>query len=183
MGMMTTLTTPRLILKPLDIKDADAIQEKFPHWDIVKYLVTRIPWPYPDNGALNFLNEVALPSMKRGEHWYWTLRPKIKPKNVIGVINLMEGEEENRGFWLDVAWQGKGLMTEASEAVTDYWFLTLGKPRLRVTKASNNFASKRISERNGMKIIATKGKEYLCGWSIEETWEITREEWLKRKPR
>jgi len=156
--MITTLATSRLILKPLELKDADVIQEKFPHWDIVKFLAKRIPWPYPDDGANIFLNEIALPAMRRSEHWYWTLRPKSMPENVIGVINLMEGVEENRGFWLDIAWQGRGLMTEASEIVTDYWFLTLNKPRLRVTKAISNLASKRISERNGMKKIATKKK-------------------------
>jgi RimJ/RimL family protein N-acetyltransferase len=39
--------TERLILRPLALADAAAIQELFPHWEIVRYLLNRVPWPYP----------------------------------------------------------------------------------------------------------------------------------------
>lgn len=47
-------------------------------------------------------------------------------------------------------------MTEASEAVNDYWFDALKFPRMRVPKAIANVASRRISEKNGMRIVATR---------------------------
>jgi RimJ/RimL family protein N-acetyltransferase len=70
---------------------------------------------------------------------------------------------DNRGFWLDPAWQGHGLMTEAADAVTRYWFEVLGRPSLRVPKAVANAASRRVSERAGMRVVATEERDYLSG--------------------
>jgi ribosomal-protein-alanine N-acetyltransferase len=41
------LETKRLILRPLRMEDADQTQRLFPYWDVVKFLNTTIPWPYP----------------------------------------------------------------------------------------------------------------------------------------
>ena len=41
-----TITTPRLILRPLELSDADAVQDIFPQWEIVRYLANKVPWPY-----------------------------------------------------------------------------------------------------------------------------------------
>lgn len=47
-----TLTAPRLILRPLELSDAPAVQAVFPRWEIVRFLAARVPWPYPPDGAL-----------------------------------------------------------------------------------------------------------------------------------
>ena len=47
-----TLYTERLILRPLELADAEAIQRLFPHWEVVRYLNALVPWPYPTDGAL-----------------------------------------------------------------------------------------------------------------------------------
>ena len=69
--MVPTLTTARLILRPLEISDADAIQALFPHWEIVKYLANVFPWPYPAEGAQTFIRH-ALEAAERNEAWHWT---------------------------------------------------------------------------------------------------------------
>ena len=55
-------------------------------------------------------------------------------EEMIGCITLMKREENNRGFWMGIPWQGRGLMTEACEAATDYWFNELRFPVLRLRK-------------------------------------------------
>ncbi|MCP6059259.1 GNAT family N-acetyltransferase, partial [Klebsiella pneumoniae] len=45
-----TLTTERLILRPLIAEDAVQIQQRYPRWEIVRYMVASVPWPYPENG-------------------------------------------------------------------------------------------------------------------------------------
>jgi len=60
------LTTPRLILRPLELADADAIQALFPRWEIVRFLASNVPWPYPADGALTFIRDRALPAMRQG---------------------------------------------------------------------------------------------------------------------
>jgi RimJ/RimL family protein N-acetyltransferase len=176
------LTTPRLILRPLDLTDVDAVQALFPRWEIVRFLATHVPWPYPADGALTFIRDIALPAMQQGTGGHWSIRPKAAPEQLIGAINVSDKPDDNRGFWLDPAWQGQGLMSEASVAVNDYWFETLERPVLRVSKAVANIASRRISERSGMRVIKTEHRDYVSGRLPEEVWEITREEW-RRRPR
>src|SRR5205814_810447 len=122
---------PRLLLRPLELADATRIQVLFPHWEIVRHLNAGVPWPYPPHGALAYYRDLALPAVARGDEWHWTLRLKSAPELLIGCMGVMKGEI-NRGFWLGIPWQGQGLMTEACDVVTDYWFETLDFPVLRV---------------------------------------------------
>jgi ribosomal-protein-alanine N-acetyltransferase len=174
------LETRRLLLRPLELAQAGQAQILFPHWEIVKHLNAKVPWPYPAGGAHTFYEEVALPAIARGEHWTWSLFLKRDPTQLIGSIGLMRGEE-NRGFWLGLPWHGQGLMTEASDAVTDFWFDTLRFPVLRVPKAIANTASRRISEKQGMRVIAVVERDYVCGRLPAEIWEIRAEEWHARR--
>jgi RimJ/RimL family protein N-acetyltransferase len=121
--------------------------------------------------------------MERGEAWHWTLRLSTAPEQVIGTVSLVRGEEDNRGFWLGLPWQGQGLMTEACAWVNDFWFETLGFPVLRVAKAAANAASRRISERQGMRLVGLAEKNFVCGRLPSEVWEITAEEWRGWKKR
>jgi len=181
--VIPTLETPRLLLRPLELADAEQAQILFPHWEIVRYLTTRVRWPSPPDGAYTFYRDIALPAVERGEEWHWTLRLKSSPASMIGSISLMKKENDNRAFWLGLRWQGQGLMTEACEAVIDYWFDMLKFPVLRVTKAVVNTASRRISERQGMHIVATEERDYVSGRFLTELWEITAEEWHARRNR
>jgi RimJ/RimL family protein N-acetyltransferase len=88
---------------------------------------------------------------------------------------------DNRGFWLGLPWQRRGLMTEACDVVTSYWFESLKFPVLRVSKAAANIASRRISEKQGMRLVAVEERDYVCGRLPGEIWEITGDEWRARK--
>jgi len=174
------ITTSRLILRPLQLSDADAVQKLFPRWEIVRFLASDVPWPYPADGALTFIRDIALPAIQQGTEWHWSIRLKTARERLIGMISLMDKPANNRGFWLDPALQGKGLMSEASTAVTDYWFEILERPVLRAPKAVENVQSRRISERSGMRLIETVDQDYVSGRLPTEIWEITREEWRSR---
>ena len=174
-----SLETRRLLLRPLVIEDAATTQRLFPKWEIVRFMNGIVPWPYPDDGAESFYREVALPAMAAGTQWTWSLRLKLAPDEMIGAISLRRGDSDNRGFWLGLPWHRQGLMTEASDLVTDYWFDVLGEPMLRVPKAAANLASRRISKRCGMRLIATEQRRFVSGEHLGEIWEITAEEWRR----
>lgn len=180
MPTLPILTTPRLILRPLELDDAPAIQALFPQWEIVRYLADRVPWPYPEDGALSFMRDVSLPAMQQEREWHWSIRPQSQPQTLIGVISLSDEVDNNRGFWLDPNWQRQGLMQEACEAVTAYWFEVLQRPVLRAPKALPNLASRCISERSGMRLVEIVEKNYVSGRFPSELWEITREAWQRR---
>lgn len=178
-----TLRTPRLVLPPLSLADAPAIQDQFTRWEIVRYLTSKVPWPYPADGSLTYIRDIALPAMAAGAAWHWSIRPVEAPELLIGAISLRDEPDDNRGFWIVPSWQGRGLATEAAEVVTDFWFETLGRSVLRVPKAVANTASRQISVASGMRVVATVERDYVCGRLPAELWEITCAEWQARRRR
>lgn len=180
--MVEALQTRRLLLHPLQLEDAPHLQKLFSCWEVVRFLDGRVPWPYPENGAVSYFRDTALPGMRTGTQWHWTLRRKEEPNQRIGAISLMQGED-NRGFWMGVPWQRQGFMSEAADVVTDYWFNILKFPVMRISKAALNTASRRISEKQDMRLVGSIEKEYVCGLLRAEIWEITAEEWNTRSGR
>jgi RimJ/RimL family protein N-acetyltransferase len=177
------LQTERLLLVPLSLEDAPAVQKLFPHWEIVRFLNNRVPWPYPEDGALSYIRDAALPAVARGTEWHWTLRLKTSPEQVIGNISLMTEPGNNRGFWLHPDWQGHGYMSEACKVINRQWFEVMGQTLMQVPKAAQNNASKRISMKEGMRLVDTREDEFVGGKMMTEIWEMTKEEWLTQNPR
>ena len=178
---MTPLETPRLVLRPLELADASQTQVLFPQWEIVRYLRKIVPWPYPPDGAYTYYRDVVLPAVERGDEWAWTLRLKTNADQLIGAISVFRSDTDNRGFWLGLHWHRQGLMSKACDVVTDYWFETLKFPLMRVLKAIANAGSRRISVKQGMRVIATEDRDYVSGRLPSEIWEITAEEWRRRR--
>jgi RimJ/RimL family protein N-acetyltransferase len=179
--MTPTLETARLVLRPLALEDASQAQALFPRWEIVRHLNAVVPWPYPPDGALTFYREVALPAMARGEAWHWTIRRREAPEALVGAVNLTAVRGDHRGFWIGLPWQGRGYATEACAAATAHWFEVLGFPLLRVSKAAANVPSRRISLREGMRLVATEERDFVAGRLPAEIWELTAEEWRARR--
>jgi RimJ/RimL family protein N-acetyltransferase len=86
-----------------------------------------------------------------------------------------------RGFWLDPALQGRGLMTEAAERVTAFAFEEMAWPLLYLTNAEANRASHRIKEKQGATIISRSAARFREGDGVRVTWILTREAWLKAR--
>lgn len=178
------LQTERLILRPLAPADASALQRRFPHWEIVRFLNARIPWPYPADGAARFI-EIAVGEMERGEKHHWSIRLKEGPDELIGSIVLWPDDEKSRdmrGFWLDPAFQRRGLMTETADRVTDYAFQELGWPHLWVSNAEPNRASARVKEKQGAHLVGFEPFHFIEGEGRRMVWRIEREAWLARRP-
>lgn len=96
---------------------------------------------------------------------------------------MRDNHNDNRGFWIDPAFQGRRFAIEAADVVTDFWFGSLGKGKLLVAKASSNAASQRISGTARMLVLRTLRKRYVSGVAATELWELSREDWLARRTR
>lgn len=179
--MTPTLKTARLLLVPLHLEDAEQVQPLFGTWDVVKYLDDRVPWPYPAGAVHAYYRDVVLPAVDHGDEWHWTLRLQEAPEQIIGAVALYRNEINNRGFWMGMPWRRRGLMVEAVEAATDFWFGSLGFQELRAPKASENLASVRISEKTGMRLLSRRNQPFVCGTLPAEVWVITRDEWLQHR--
>jgi len=123
---------------------------------------------------------IALPAIERGEEWHWMIRLASDPAQIIGSISLFDQPDNHRGFWLSPQWQGHGYMGEACEVINDYWFVTLGHPVMVMPKAVGNQGSRRISEREGMRLLRTERGCFVSGELDKEVWALDREQWLGR---
>lgn len=177
MDSLPTFHTARLTLTPLQLADAADIQRLFPHWEVVRYLAHLVPWPYPADGALCHVRDRSLPAMAQGKEWHWMIRLAESGQS-IGSISLYDEPGNHRGFWLAPQWQGQGYMSEACAVINRYWFETLGKPLMQVPKAVDNRASRRISEREGMRLVEVRKGRFVCGEMDQQVWELSREAWL-----
>jgi ribosomal-protein-alanine N-acetyltransferase len=54
---------------------------------------------------------------------------------------------------------------------------------MRVPKAAVNAASRRISEKNGMRVVGIEERDYVSGRYLTEVWEIAADEWRVRSGR
>ena len=54
-------------------------------------------------------------------------------------------------------------------------------PRVAGAESGCNTASRRISEKSGMRIVALEEHDYVSGRLPTEIWEITAEEWNARR--
>ena len=169
-------------LRPLQLGDAAAVQQKFPHWPIVRYMGAAVPWPYPPDGALQYLAEQALPAMFAGVEHHWAIVSGSNAGELIGGISLLPTDTSGnqRGFWLSLEQQGKGLMFEAVELVTGFAFEELGMPQLELSNAEPNVASTKLKVKQGAMLVATEPGYFVSGPLPRQKWVLTRETWRTR---
>jgi RimJ/RimL family protein N-acetyltransferase len=177
------LETRRLILRPIALSDAPAIQRHFNNWNIIRNLALVVPWPYPDDGAETFIKR-EFGKIAAGEEIYqWVLVLRSGDGEAIGNINFRpraRGAKGNRGFWLAEPYWNQGLMTEAITAVNDFAFLTLGLESFHVCNVISNVGSRRVKQKTGAEFVDHIELPHHNGESKAERWKVTRESWQGR---
>ncbi len=174
--------TSRLILKPVSITDIPAYQKYFVDFEVIRFLSSAVPWPYPENGVEYFLENLILP--RQGiDRWCFGIYLQTKPDELIGCVDLWrEPRPENRGFWLGRPFWGQGLMTEAVGPVTEYAFSELGFDVLYFSNALGNLASRRVKEKSGATLLGIRPASFVSSEFTEaELWELKKEKWMESK--
>src|SRR5262245_27700936 len=173
------IQTRRLILRPMALSDAPAIQRHFNNWNIIPNLGTVVPWPYPDDGAKTFIKR-ELAKISAGEEIYhWVLVLRSGDGEAIGNNNFRPrasgGQKGNRGSGLAEPYWRKGLMTEAVTTVNDFAFLTLGLESFVVCNVESNVASRRVKQKTGAEFVGYVELPHHNGESKSEQWLVTHE--------
>jgi len=179
-SMPPNLETERLILRPITIDDLSSYQQNFSDYEIIRYLATNVPWPYPKNGVHEFYYKVLL--SKQGQnYWHWGIFLKDSPLETIGGVDLWrESSVDNRGFWLARKHWGKGYMTEVANRINEHAFNELGFDVLYFGNAVTNIGSRRIKEKTGAAFIGTRPFKFVDPNVTEtENWILTKEKWLQ----
>ena len=138
------LETPRLWLRWPRICDAAAIHKFCSRWEVARY-TARIPHPYPPGSAERFIY-AAREANSAGRDMTLVMTPIKGKSDAIGSISL-ESRGTDRlalGFVLAPEMWGKGLATEAAEAVIDAAFALTRTVEILASVRVENEASQAV---------------------------------------
>jgi RimJ/RimL family protein N-acetyltransferase len=145
------LQTPRLTLRPFRAEDVDAMAELFANPDFMRFSLG----VYTERSkAVAYIEKVTgwdragIPSP-----FAVTLRGENAVLGYCGFLHHPEvpGEVEI-GYRLHPDYWNRGLITEAARAVRDHAFADLKLPRVISLIHPENIPSRRVAEKNGMKV-------------------------------
>lgn len=180
--LIPRLRTPRLLLRGVTEEDAESYERNYADYEIVRWLARAVPWPYPKGGVLQWLRAEVLPQQGR-ERWLWGIFLRDDPRECIGAVDLMRrGNPAQRGFWLARAHWRRGLITEATDAVTKCAFDQLGFDKLVLDNAVGNTGSRRVKENAGARLLGSDAFEFVDpALRQRELWELTKVDWERKQ--
>ena len=162
------LETRRLWLRWPTARDESAI-ERFASMENVAAMTASIPHPYPAGGAASFIYQARVGNAQ-GSQLTFTLAPVTRPHEAIGVASLRNEERKlTLGFWLAPPCWGRGLMSEAVEALVDTTFQLTTVKTIHACARIDNRASRRVLEKCGflqtgeaIQSFPMRDREYAC---------------------
>jgi RimJ/RimL family protein N-acetyltransferase len=166
------IRTGRLTLRRPEARDAEAITEGLANYRVARMLV-RVPQPYHLEDAEDWLGAIDGPGP---EAWIFAitlggvraiLAPEIEAANgnvsdrLIGIVSIERCEAGDRtgwhlGYWLAEEHWGKGIMTDAVNAVVARFFSVMMGETLFSSVMADNPASLRIQGKLGFDVTGVE---------------------------
>ncbi|WP_420412357.1 GNAT family N-acetyltransferase [Roseibium sp.] len=151
------LKTRRLILRPVQLSDASAIEELAgKDFNVARWL-TSFSWPYEDGSAEEFLGSVIGTDPQETEAIFAITLGGV----FIGIVaveapgDLTElPDDPTLGYWIGRAFQGHGYASEAVEAVLAWAFEVYGANALAARAYEENTRSRALLRKAGFKPYA-----------------------------
>jgi len=181
--MEVRLEGNRIILRPLEERDAPTLYENVKEYEMARWLIN-LPHPYPKDGALEFIKK-SRDLMEKGESYELAIESK-ETSEVIGVMSFCKVNQKNRsaevGYWVAKEHRGEGIATEAGLALLIFGFEELNLERIYSKCFSENIPSQRIMEKIGMQYEGTFRHEILKDDRFIDTkyYSILKGDWLKK---
>lgn len=145
-----TLQTERLLLRQLKLTDASAIQQLRSNREVMRFINRPLLHTLPEAEAWVEMN---LKTMAENAGINWCICLKEDAENFIGSIGFWRIEKEHHraeiGYMLHPAYQGKGLMCEAIQAVNDYGFKHMHLHSIEAQIDPRNLASASVLKKTG----------------------------------
>lgn len=160
-----TLMTERLCLRPFELADAEQVYVHINDERIAS--VTRnIPYPYPASAATEWISK----HVEKWNHHHEANFAVIRQddQQLMGAISLMQRDngQVDIGYWLGVAFWGKGYMTEACEVIAKFGLEQWGLDVIHACHVEQNTASGVVLKKAGFQYIGSKtdscGHEGVC---------------------
>lgn len=176
------LTTQRLTLRFLGVRDIPALFDMYSDPEVVRYWSSP-PWTELVQAETSLAR--TLDGYRTGE----TLRMGIEltaTGQLVGECNLRDFYEQNRraeiGYALARAYWGKGYLTEALTAFIDYAFKEMKLNRIEADIHPGNLASAKSLDRLGFKQEGLLRERWIVGDEVSDTafYGLLAADWAKR---
>ena len=147
------LETGRLILRQFIITDAEAM---YNNWasdpEVTKYLT----WPpHADVDVSKAILKEWIKSYERKDYYQWAIVLKSNGDEPIGSISAVGMNDDvemiHIGYCIGRNWWHQGIMSEALNAVMDFFFDIVGANRIESRHDPNNPHSGMVMKKCGMK--------------------------------
>ncbi|MCX5382115.1 GNAT family N-acetyltransferase [Streptomyces sp. NBC_00083] len=164
-----TLTSERLLLRPLGPQDIDAVHEGAQDPAVQRW--TTIPSPYARSDAETFAGEIAPQAWKSGTEYSFAVLPRDGGPllAVTGVMARGSGTAEI-GFWAVAEHRGRGYVTEAVVRLARWAFTEAGIDRLEWRAEVGNTGSRAVAERAGFTLEGTLRAGSVNKGTRRDTW-------------
>ncbi|MSP78235.1 MAG: N-acetyltransferase [Dehalococcoidia bacterium] len=173
-------------LRPVRATDGEAVFHFFSDDRVTHNLPFEGPVCHEDE--LEWARKAAaLPNVAPNARWAYPLAiEQIGQPGLIGVVTLHMGVHEQQwevGYWLGPWHWGNGYATDALRLATHFAFTHLDALRVYATVFTRNGASRRVLEKNGFNLDATRRAQVLKAGDYLDEWYCTllRPEWESRK--
>ena len=126
----------------------------------------RVPYPYTENDAQNFLNFVTECRIKYGTDMQFAVRDKSGIMlGVVGVVSKYSkgSHVEEIGYWIGRDFRNQGLASKAIRAFTDYLISHLNYIRIEAIVFQHNEASQRALLKAGFQYEGLLRKLHVKG--------------------
>ncbi len=151
----------RIYLRSLEEADADDITRNVNDPEVVKWTLL-IPYPYPDDGAIQFIRMAEKSMLERSSYIFGIILRKSD--RLIGVISLDKVEWTHRvskiGYWLGQDHWGLGYMAEATALIVRFGFEQLGLFRIEAVILEDNVRSAKVLTKCRFKKEGTERSRY-----------------------
>ena len=153
------IETPRLLLRPLRLEDADDLVEGLNNLEVSKWMAF-VPYPYTKEDAIEFINK-ALNS--KDYNFAIVLKEENKVIGNVQIRNIDYSQgTAHGGIWINEKYQGKGYGNESWGARIKFAFEELGLRRLENGYFKGNERSFKMQQRYGYKNEGIKRQRYKC---------------------
>ncbi len=145
-------------------------------------LRTWLPWA-SDTFSSDDLIEFSAPTGDRQHCRHQPDDERLVGGAICGAIGLhainISDKNTSIGYWLDAAYEGRGIMTRACRAIVTQGFRQYGLHRIEIRCAIGNDKSSAIARRVGFVEEATlREAEWLCGrWVDLRLFSMLEQDW------
>lgn len=178
-----TLTTPRLLLRPLIEADVPALHAIFSHPEVMRYWSSP---PHTDLAQAQTMVANAQAGRESGEYLKFGIA-RQSDAALMGTCVLFAFHAASRraeiGYALGRPFWGAGYMHEALTALVDYAFGALNLHRLEADIDPRNAASARTLERLGFRYEGLGRERWIVEGEISDTawYGLLAREWNGRQ--